>query len=142
MKKVFFKIRFFVNGSDIYIYFLDRSSQIGFNVLSVMISAVCLGSASVAFALSTEDIPIIADIAISSKESIQNAVIDSACVIHAAALDNSPVLDANIVPTSYLESKIAASTTAAKAVDINWRYFLSGAACASFSHGVSVPCRC
>ena len=26
-------------------------------------------------------------------------------------------------------------------VDVNWRYFLSGAICCSFSHGISVPCK-
>lgn len=106
-----------------------------------MLSALCLGSATAAFALSAEDIPVIADIAISSTESIQIAAINAVSDAHAAVSDVCSVTDANIVPAAYLESKIAASTSAAKAVDINWRYFLSGAVCASFSHGVSVPCR-
>ena len=27
------------------------------------------------------------------------------------------------------------------AIDVNWRYFLSGAICGSFSHAIAVPCR-
>lgn len=105
-----------------------------------MLSALCLGGATAAYALSVEDIPVIADIAISSKESIQMAAINAVSDAQSAVSDACSVADASIVPAAYLESKIAASTSAAKAIDVNWRYFLSGAVCASFSHGVSVPC--
>lgn len=57
---------------------------------------------------------------------------------------NQGISDQSVAPAAlsvaYLKSNIAASTSSTKVIDVNWRYFLSGAVCCSFSHGVSVPC--
>jgi hypothetical protein len=53
-------------------------------------------------------------------------------IISILLLNNNQFANAAIFPAP-------SSTILYPIIDVNWRYFLSGAICASFSHGISVP---
>ena len=103
----------------------------------IAFSTIFLSSA--AFAVTGDGSPaVVSDIVVSSLSP--EPFVDSITAITSES-QNLAGTSPEIVPIAYMESNIAASTSTAKAIDVNWRYFLSGAICCSFSHGVSVPCK-
>jgi len=87
----------------------------------------------------SEHVSSFTDVAVNSLSDFPQQTITVPSVISPlSSLDANPAA----IAVAFGESKIAGTTgTILRPVDVNWRYFLSGAVCCSFSHGVSVPCK-
>mmetsp|Transcript_12382 Transcript_12382/g.17015 ORF Transcript_12382/g.17015 Transcript_12382/m.17015 type:complete len:515 (+) Transcript_12382:48-1592(+) len=85
----------------------------------------------------SEHVSSFADTAVNSLNDFpQQTIITPSDILPLPSTDTNPAA----ITVAFGESNIAATTaTILRPVDVNWRYFLSGAVCCSFSHGVSVP---